>query len=711
MSKKYPHLMSSAKIGKLTLANKIVLAAMGSNFASDDGHCSEKLIAYYEARAKGGTGLLICETSSVAWPSGATMPNMLGFSKDEFIPSLKALTDRVHRHGSKIAAQLTHGGKMAQQDTVAGRPILLPSIMKKGASDMFNVLSPSEIGNFIKSAGPDGRGPRYIEMTTSHIDETVNQFAQAAIRAKKAGFDAVEIHGGHGYLIANFLSPANNKRTDNYGGSAKNRARFLCDIIHAVRNACGDDYPILVRIDAKEFRVDNGIEIDDCIETSKLIEQAGADAIDVSAYGNIAHSIAFTEAPLVHEPNGFVGFAGEVKKAVTIPVIGVGRIEPTQAEKHIMDGVYDFVAMGRKLIADPELPNKLAIDNDKAIIPCIYCYVCVSKIFINKPMCCSVNHNTGREHEGDIIARSSTSDKILVIGAGPAGMEASRLLALKGHAVSLWEKDKHLGGTARIAALAYEPNQKLISYLTNAIKALPIDIQLNKEANFDNITAHHFDHIIVANGAKREAPAIQGKELAHVFDGDELRGVLFGNNKAAVSKLTTFQQFVLWAGRTSQLLGSITLLRQLSKLWMPLNKDIIVIGGGLVGLELAEYLVERGRKVTVLEPSGTLGTELSIVRRARVIHLLKEHGATLVRNAIVTSIEPTTVNYTIDQQNFSIDAPQVIIALGAQENTHLADTISSKLTDNTQVHNIGDGREIGYIEGAMLDARNLAQGL
>ena len=186
---------------------------------------------------------------------------------------------------------------------------------------------------------------------------------------------------------------------------------------------------------------------------------------------------------------------------------------------------------------------------------------------------------------------------------------------------------------------------------------------------------------------------------------------MFGNNKVAISKLTTFQQFVLWAGRTSQLLGSITLLRQLSKLWMPLNKDIIVIGGGLVGLELAEYLVERGRKVTVLEPSGTLGTELSIVRRARVIHLLKEHGATLVRNAIVTSIEPTTVNYTIQEQNFSIDASQVIIALGAQENTRLADTIGSKLTGNTQVHNIGDSREVGYIEGAMLDARNLAQSL
>jgi 2,4-dienoyl-CoA reductase-like NADH-dependent reductase (Old Yellow Enzyme family)/NADH dehydrogenase FAD-containing subunit len=709
MSNKYPHLMSGGQIGQLQLNNKIVLAAMGSNFAGSDGHCTERLIAYYEARAKGGTGLIIAETSAVGWPRGATMPNMLGFSKDEFIPTLKQLTDRVHLHGSKIAAQLTHGGKMSQEDTVAGRPILIPSLIKKGVSDMFNVLSPAEKGSFIKSAGPDGRGPQYSEMSISDIDSLVEEFAQAALRAKKAGFDAIEIHGGHGYIIANFLSPASNKRTDKYGGSAENRARFLCEVIAATREETGDDFPLLVRIDAKEFRVAGGIEIADAIKTAKLIEQAGADAVDVSAYGNIAHSIAFTEAPLVHEPNGFVDFARAIKKAINIPVIGVGRIDPEQGEKHIAAGDYDFLAMGRKLIADPELPNKLAADNDKAIIPCIYCYVCVSKIFINQPMCCAVNHHTGREHEGDIIARSSESQKILVIGAGPAGMESARLLALKGHAVSLWEKENDLGGTARIAALAYEPNQQLISYLSHAIKSLPIDLELGKEADINNIQANNFDHIIVANGAKRTAPEIQGKQLRHVFDGDELRGVLFGNNKTAVSKLSPFQQFVLWAGRISQLLRSITLLRQLSKLWMPLNKHIVVIGGGLVGLELAEYLVERGRNVTVLEPSETLGTELSIVRRARVIHQLNAHGASLLRNANVSSIETTKVNYRVGDETFSVPANQVIIALGAQANTNLADALNGQINNNSQVHNIGDGREIGYIEGAMLDARNLVK--
>ena len=224
--------------------------------------------------------------------------------------------------------------------------------------------------------------------------------------------------------------------------------------------------------------MENGIELEDCLVTVKLAEEAGVDGIDVSAYGNTAHAIAFTEAPLVHEPGGFIGFAKAVKQVVNVPVIGVGRIEPAVGEQHIAAGDFDFLAMGRKLLADPDLPNKLAAGAPESVRPCIYCYICVSKIFINQPMCCAVNHSMGREYEGDIIARSSDSKKILVIGGGPGGMEAARMLAEKGHKVSLWEKDKDLGGTARIAGLAYEPNERLVHYLSRAVKALPIDLQL-----------------------------------------------------------------------------------------------------------------------------------------------------------------------------------------------------------------------------------------
>ena len=237
MTTDYRHLLAPGRIGAMALKNRLVLAAMGSNFADADGRCNERTIAYYEARARGGAGLLVLETSAACHPHGATMPNMIGFSGEQFLPGLSELADRVHRHGAKIVAQLCHGGKMAQEDTAAGRPIPLPSLVKPGHSDMFNVLTREEIGHFIKAAGPDGKGPQYYEMTQEHIAETVAGFASAAALAEQVGFDGVELHAGHGYLIASFLSPYTNRRTDAYGGNRENRARFL--LVSEVSEASG----------------------------------------------------------------------------------------------------------------------------------------------------------------------------------------------------------------------------------------------------------------------------------------------------------------------------------------------------------------------------------------------------------------------------------------------------------------------------------------
>ena len=702
---KHPHLASPASIGNLELKNRMIMAAMGSNFASEDGHTTDQLIAYYEERARGGIGLIILETSAITWPAGASMPNMIGFSKDEFIPSLQSLTQRIHQHGSKIAAQLNHSGKIAQEDVIAGRPIPVPSIPKSEPSDMFGLLTQDEIMNFIKAGGPDGKGPRYHELSIDEIQQEVQHFVDAAKRAKASNFDAIEIHAGHGYLISSFLSPAINKRTDEYGGTAEKRARLLVEIISQIKQQI-EDFPVLVRLDANEYRIENGITPADFLITASMAQEAGADAIDVSAYGNTSKGIAFTEAPLVHEPGGFLDFVKMAKKELTIPIIAVGRIELDVAEKGLKNNEFDFLAMGRKVLADPGLPNKVISGQEHLIRPCIYCYVCVSQIFINKPMMCAVNSQLGNEHRSENIIHSTADQKkILVIGAGPSGMESARLLAMRGHHVEVWEKDKDIGGTVRVAALAYEPNGHLINYLKNSLDALGVKIKLRTIATAKSVQAFKPDHVIVAVGANRDAPSIKGKNSRNVFDGEQLRGLLFGSDINAAKKLSLLQQLILKIGRASQLLRNISALRFLSKIWMPISKNIVVIGGDLVGLELAEFLVERGRTVKVLEPSGSLGPNLSIVRRSRVVHMLKEHGVDLLTNVEVQEIYDQGVLFNHEKIEKSLKADQVIIALGANANLDLVKELNSL---NLPITSIGDCTSVGYIHGAIADARKAA---
>lgn len=699
---KYPLLTSSGSIGNLDLKNRIIMAAMGSNFAGEDGHTTEKLEAYYEERAKGGVGLIILETSAITWPAGASMPNMLGFSKDEFIPDLQSLTQKIHQHGTKVAAQLNHSGKIAQEDVIAGRPILVPSIPKSEPSDMFGLLTEKEIMSFVKAAGPDGKGPRYHELTIKEIKTEIQHFVDAAKRAEKSNFDAVEIHAGHGYLISSFLSPAVNKRIDEYGGTPKNRARLLLEIIAEIKKEL-PNLTVLVRLDANEYRIQDGITPKDFLITASLAEKAGADALDISSYGNSSKGIAFTEAPLVHEPGGFIKFAKMAKKTVSIPIIAVGRIELNVAEAGLKNEDFDFIAMGRKLLADPGLPNKILSGQEDLIRPCIYCYVCVSQIFINQPMMCAVNSQLGNEYRNENIIHTTADQKnILVIGAGPSGMEAARLLAMRGHHVEIWEKDKDIGGTVRVAALAYEPNGHLISYLKNSLTALGIKIKTNTLATTESIKIFKPDHVVVATGATRDAPDIKGKHLKHVFDGEQLKGLLFGSDASVIKKLSLFQQLILKIGRISQLLRNVTVLRFLSKVWMPISKKIIIIGGDLVGLELAEFLIERGRKVKVFEPSPSLGQNLSIVRRSRVVHLLKEHGAELLTNVNIKEISKKGVLYELAEDEHLEESDQVIIALGTNSNLDLSNSLKNL---GIPITSIGDCTSVGYIHGAIADAR------
>jgi len=360
----FSHLLSSGRIGTLETRNRIIMAPMGTNLGDGNGHVGERIKRYYETRAQGGAGLIILGVCSIDFPNGAAIPRQIGISSDDFLPGLKDLTDRIHRHGAKAAVQLQHAGKNAVLDIAAGRPLLVPSKPSATIGGMAD-LTAEEMQSMVSNLTAKGAKLHYKVMTAEDIALLVDRFADAADRAKRAGFDAVEIHAGHGYVLSGFLSPSLNKRTDQYGGSVENRSRILVEVMQAVKQRVGNDFPAWFRMDATEFRIENGITLDDACRTARITEEAGADAIHVSAYANPALGHAFIEAPLVHKEAGFLPFAEQIKKGVSIPIIGVGRIEPEVGDRAIGKGKVDFIAMGRKLLADPEVPKKLTSGKQK----------------------------------------------------------------------------------------------------------------------------------------------------------------------------------------------------------------------------------------------------------------------------------------------------------------------------------------------------------
>nr|WP_306287376.1 FAD-dependent oxidoreductase [Pseudoalteromonas sp. WY3] len=693
----YQHLLKPGKVGGLTLRNRIMMAPMGSNYADPDGHCSERIQAFYEARAKGGVGLITMGSIAIAFPAGTAEPYQVGISKDEFIPGLKALTERVHKHGAKIAVQLQHAGKTAVRDLAEGRELWVPSLPPAPPqSDIMQAVTPTELSTFVR---PPADKPITIKvMEKADIVQMVEWFAAAAKRAQQAGFDAIELHSAHSYILAGFLSSYYNKRDDEYGGSIENRARLLLEVIAAIRERVGQDFPLWVRLDAHELNTPGGITLEDCIAVSKMVEQAGVNAVSISAYATLTTGSAFTAAPLVHKPAGFLDWAAAVKKEVSIPVIAVGRLEPDIADAAIASGKCDFIAMGRKLLADPELPNKLTADREADIRPCIYCYVCVSQVFINQRVKCAVNAATGKEFELKVIMTDKPKH-IVVIGGGPAGIEAAVTASERGHKVTLLERSKRLGGTLFFAALAYPENGKLLDYHLRQLAQSKVTVKLNTTATPKLISTLNADEVFVATGASRGMPDIQGCELSHVWSGEQLRQLLTGEVSTNTSnKLTALQRLMLGAGNTLGLTKHVDKLQRLSHLWMPLGKRVTIVGGGLVGLELAEFLAERGREVTVIEAGRNLGIELSIVRRWRVLDHVRQLGVTLITQADVTAIDTHAVHYKVDEQPRSCLADTVVMATGITTDNSLTNTL---IAAGHTVKDIGDCNDVAYIEGAI----------
>jgi len=630
---------------------------MGTNLATEDGFVTPRIAAYYGERARGGAGLVIVAVVSVDYPFGKVMPRQIGISDDKYLPGLARLVEAVHRHGGKIALQLHHGGRNSKACYADGRQPVGPSAV----------------------ARPKWETPR--EMSVSEIQHVVECFARAAERAKNAGADAVEIHAAHGYLIAQFLSRSANHRKDDYGGPLGNRARLLTEVVAAVRQTVGLDYPVICRLDGREFFIQDGITLDEGLETARLASQAGVDCIHVTGYAG-STDVHNLDAPIVYSPGALVSLAAAVKQAVKTPVIAVGRISPELGEQVLRRGQADFVAMGRQLIADPELPLKLASGRANQIRRCIYCYTCLDRVYRDQDMSCAINVAAGREGEFRCEAASQLK-RVVVVGGGPAGLEAARWAAMRGHQVTLIEQQKRLGGSLVFAAVVRAENGQLVDYLSRQLADLHVEIRLREKAVSRTIEHLKPDTVIVATGAVDRNGTIPGAGGNEVLTGDRLR-----------KAVTTFLDIPL----LGHLFGP-SVIRKLSGVWMPLGKRVIIVGSGVVGCELAVFLAERHRSVTLLEEGSRLGTGMPGPFRWHIMRKLQEN-----RVSSLTGVRC---------QHFSGNKLVISTAAGARQELE-ADAVvlatreipasapSLRPEGIAEFYVIGDCVDVGLIPGAIL---------
>ena len=702
MGTTFNQLLQPLRIGPMTLRNRMGVTAMGVILAEEDGSCGDRAFAYYRRHAEGGVGLVTLGATGIAFPRGGVQPCQNALSEDHQIPSWKRLADAIHAAGAKIAAQLHHGGLSSTNDIFDGRPLWCPSPPPLEEGDFMDGFLPEELA---EARVPKADVP-IKPIDKDDIAQLIQWFAAAARRAREADFDGVEVHGGHGYILSSFLSPAVNRRTDEYGGSREKRARLMVEVIRAVREAAGPDIAVWVKLDGVERERKNGITIDDAVAHAKMAEAAGAQAIVTTAYHNNGKGILHSASHTPHEPGMNIDNAAQIKAGVNVPVFCSGRIEPEVAEDAIASGKFDVLYMGRKILADPYLPRKITEGRRDDIIPCIYCYTCITQIYMVKPVKCAVNPETAYERELE-IQPTATPKRIVVVGGGPAGMEAARRLDVKGHRVTLLEQSDRLGGTLQFASIAYEPNERLLNWLRRQIAASNVEVRLSTKATPDLLRGLQPDEVIVATGGIRSLPPIPGANRTNVLSGDDLRNFVLAENLGSLAGK------ISWIGRLAAKVGaamgatrSPAFVRNATKSWLPLSHEIVIIGGELVGLELAEFLSHRGRKVTIVDDTPKFGAGLALLRRLRLFTELKQAGVALHPNASEIAIGDKEVTWR-DAAGAShrASAGHVIVAKGAQGDLAVANDMRNA---GFKVEVAGDANGIGYIEGAMRSAAELA---
>ncbi len=588
----FPHLFKPIQVGTITLKNRIVLPALGTNFATSKGYVTPRLIEYYKTRAKGGVGLIIVEGTSVR-KDGRGFIFQLSISEDGMIPGLKELTSAIKAEGARVIIQLHHGGRNTDSSISGVQPVAPSSVRSPVGKETPRALSKGEIATLIET------------------------FAQCAFRAKEAGFDGVELHGAHEYLISQFLSPYSNFRQDEYGGSPEGRWRFAIEIVEEIRKRTGPDFLISFRISADEY-VPQGLKLEETIPIAKALVKAGVDVINVS--GGVYETPHLIIPPMPFKQGVHLHLSKAMKAAISVPVIGVGRIlTPEFANEAIEKELVDLVAIGRGLVADPNWPIKAMEGRTDEICPCVGCNQgCIDFLMQGRPITCLINPEVGKEKE--FAVPSGKSKKVFVIGAGPGGLEATRRLAKRGHKVTLYEKNEELGGQLRLAAMppAKEELFKALRYLTNEVKRLGVEIKKGKEITSDDIIKAQPEVVIIATGSKPINSGLAGLDQANVVSVE----------KVLENKIN-------------------------------LGSKVVILGGGNTGCEVADYIAEDDREVIVIEMGKKVASDVGPARRYLLMRRLREKRVKFMVNCRIKGIQGDKVLFIREEKDGSRTLRQI----------------------------------------------------
>ena len=636
---KLTHLFSPIQVGLLKVKNRIVQAPMSTHLADAHGEVTDRLLNYYEERARGGAGLIIAEFSYIDDKASKCAFNQLGVYDDTLLQGLAELAERMKSHGAVAGLQICHAGS---QRVIGKYPLVAPSPI------------PWE---------ETGLVPK--ELTGAEIEEIIAAFAQAALRAKRAGFDLVEILAGHGYLINQFLSGYFNKRQDKYGGSLSNRMRFALEVAKRIKEAVGKDFPISFRINGDDF-LPGGINLEEAKGTAKKLAEAGIDLLHVSA-GTRENTC--TQVIPLFLPRGYnLHLAFGIKEVVDIPVVACGAInDPVLAEQIIREGKADLVSMARPLLADPDLPVKTKRGNLKDIRPCIRCNECVSQIRISRAVKCAVNFIAGREGRFALTPVACPKE-VLVIGGGPAGLEAALVSALRGHRVTLVERERELGGHLRLASFLDELRE-LLEYYLYELERAKVGLILGQEATAQLVAERGAQAVIVAVGGEPVVPEVPGIGSSQVI---------------TVLDLFDLPALGEQAGRSVEV-----------------GDRVLVAGGDLIGCETAWVLAGLGKELTIIDEGPAIPYDVERGTAAVFMEAFMEHGVRLYPGARLERIGDggVEVNYGAGQREV-IPVDTVVLALGFTPKVALARELESGGRDFRLV---GDCRVPGRLMGAIHD--------